>query len=127
MLLIEVPNTLGCHETRPLPEINDRALISCRIEAQERVLADVDSFQNWLGAQCCSAQPDRFGYMPRSDVGRAQFVASLTVAQLTALLLYPERDLAGRAAMELRERYVKAQDDYIERVTEKLMAEGWAE
>ncbi len=127
MLLLDIPRTLGCHESAPvIPEINDQALIQCRIEAQERVTANVDLFQDWLGAQCIGQPSVQFGYIPRSDLSRSQFIESLTVAQLAAALLYPDRDLAGRAASELRTRYIKEKDDYIERIACELMDAGWA-
>lgn len=128
MLLLDIPNTLGCHESAPrLPEISATSLIRCRIEAQERVTADVDTFADWIYSQCYQAPAERFGYVPRSDVSRAMFIQSLTVAQLAGALLYPDLDLAGRAAAELRERYLKIKDDRIERIAAELMAQGWAE
>lgn len=128
MLLLDILNTLGCHESAPrLPEISATSLIRCRIEAQERVTADVDTFADWIYSQCYQAPAERFGYVPSSDVSRAQFIQSLSVPQLAAALLYPDRDLAGRAASELRDRFLKTQDDRIEQIAAELMAQGWAE
>lgn len=128
MIVLDIPNTLGCHESAPsLPEISPNALIRCRIEAQERVTADVDTFADWLYGECIGQPADRFGYIPTNPTSRAMFIQSLTVAQLAGALLYPDRDLAGRAAAELRERYIKIKDDWIERIAAELMAQGWAE
>ena len=33
-------------------------------EAEERVLADMDSFTDWLGAACMNADPVRLGFVP---------------------------------------------------------------
>lgn len=128
MIVLDIPNTLGAHESAPrMPEISATSLIRCRIEAQERVTADVDTFADWIYSQCYQAPAERFGYVPSSDVSRAQFIQSLSVPQLAAALLYPDRDLAGRAASELRDRFLKTQDDRIEQIAAELMAQGWAE
>lgn len=128
MILLDIPRIVGAHESAPaMPEISPSALIQCRIEAAERLCADVDSFSNWLSTHCYQAPAERFGYVPTNSTSRAMFIESLSVPQLLAATLYPDRDLAGRAAIELRERFLKHHDGYVERTAAELLAQGWAE
>lgn len=128
MLLLDIPNTLGAHESAPrLPERRPDALIACRLEAQERIAADVDLFTDWLAGQCAQQPVQELGYVPRSGGSIALMVESMPVPKLVAWLMYPNTEVAGRAAWELRERFVRDQDAHIERMAAELMAQGWAE
>lgn len=76
--------------------------------AEEAVLADSETFTDWLAGKCIGVDPAqcRFGYVPRDDVHRMQMVEALTVAQLAAALLQADRRLVLDAAVRLRELYL---------------------
>lgn len=128
MLLLDIPTTLGAHESAPrLPERRPDALIACRLEAQERLCADVDLFTDWLAGLCAQQPVQSLGYVPRTGPSIGQMVEVLTVPKLVAALMYPRTEVAGRAAWELRERFIRDQDAHIERMAGELLAQGWAE
>lgn len=129
MLLLDIPNALGCHEDAPRPpEPNPDALIVCRMEAESRLCADVDNFQNWLAMHCQGAKPEPMPvYVPSTFYSRMQFVQSLTVPQLTSAMLYGDRELAGLCVARLREAYVAYSADWIENEAGRLMDAGYAE
>lgn len=101
------------------PEVRDADLIRVRMAAEERVIADVDSFTEWLSVQCKHARPDPFGYIPRDAGRRLQFIESLTVPQLTAGLLHAQ--IAGDCANRLREVYLAdaGTQAYIQRLADE--------
>ena len=128
MLLLDIPNTLGAHESAPrLPERRPDALIACRLEAQDRIAADVDLFTDWLAGQCAQQPVQELGYVPTNPTSVGQMVEVISVPKLVAWLMYPNTEVAGRAAWELRERFIRDQDAHIERMAAELMAQGWAE
>lgn len=127
MLLLDIPNTLGCHESAPLAEVRPDALIACRLEAQSRITADVDLFTDWLVGHCARQPVQELGYVPTNPTSVGLMVQTVSVPKLVALLMYPRTEAAGRAAWELRERFVRDQDEHIERMAAELMAQGWAE
>ncbi len=120
MFILPIPATLGALDRGVPPEIDDRAAIRNRLEAEERVLADVDSFANWLSTHCANEKPVELGYIPRNPVRRQQFIESLTVAQLAAGLLHVT--IAFDCANRLREVYLADPHTaaYLERIVEKL-------
>lgn len=128
MILIDIPNTLGAHESAPrAAEVRPDALIACRLEAQDRITADVDLFTDWLAGQCAQQPVQELGYVPRSGGSIALMVETMPIPKLVAWLMYPNTEVAGRAAWELRERFIRDQDAHIERMAAELMAQGWAE
>lgn len=78
-------------------------------EAEDLLFADMDSYADWLNSQCMGVPVDqtRIGYVPRDSARFAMFVEVLTVAQLLALSLYPDVQIAGKAMQEMRARYLK--------------------
>lgn len=128
MLLLDIPNTLGAHESAPrLPELRPDALIACRLEAQDRITADVDLFSDWLVKHCAQQPVQELGYVPSNGKSIGLMVETMPVPKLVAWLMYPNTEVAGRAAWELRERFIRDQDAHIERMAAELMAQGWAE
>lgn len=128
MLLLDIPNTLGCHESAPAarPERTDR-LVACRMEAEERLTADVDLFTDWLTGHCAQQPAQELGYVPTAPIRVGELVEVLPIPKLVAALMYPRTEVAGRAAWELRERFVRAHEARIEQIAQELMAQGWAE
>lgn len=109
-------------------EPSNRLLVRANMAGEEHVLSDMDGFQDWLAGHCIRVEPShcRLGYIPRGDALDA-FIETLDVAQLLALTLYPNVEVAGRASLAMRERFladantvariaaaaVEARDDYL--------------
>lgn len=68
--------------------------------------ADVDSFADWLAAECAGHQDERCGYV--STKVFAHDFSAMSTARVVAHLLYPSTHVAGQAAWELRTRYLTA-------------------
>jgi hypothetical protein len=117
MQLAAIPRTYVREEPRDF--LGD---VQLRIEAEELLLADVDSYSNWLAMHCSNVQPShtRPRYVPRDAVDFARFVESLDVPQLVALSHYPRIEVAGAAACALRERYVADSTDHLSKLAAKL-------
>lgn len=128
-LVTPIPPVLGCHEDAPKPrEENANALILCRMEAESRICADVDNFQNWLAMHCANVKPEPTpAYIPATFYSRQMFIESLTIPQLVAMLLYPNREIAGMAAGRLQQAYVAYSADWIENEAGRLMDAGYAD
>lgn len=92
-------------------------------EAEERVLADMDSYSNWLAIQCSNvaASHTRIKYVPRSALNLRDFVDALDVPQLLALTLYPRGDAQALACDALRARYLATCGEYLARVEGELL------
>lgn len=105
--------------------ISDSRAIQITLEAHERLLSDMDSFTDWLGAQCMGSDPklNRIGYVPRDSVHLLSFIESLDAPQLLALSLYPRADVQGKAMSLIRERYIEASADYINRLADQIARE----
>lgn len=110
MIVLDIPNTLGCNESARRPaEVRDADLIAETLSRQDALLDDIDGFTEWLQGQCYHADEAhcRIGYVPRDAARRQMFVDALDVPQLVAAMLYPDADLAGLALREIRTRYLK--------------------
>lgn len=110
MLILDIPNTLGCNESARRPaEVRDADVIAETLSRQDALLDDIDGFTEWLSQQCYQADEAhcRIGYVPRDAARRQMFVDALDVPQLVAAMLYPDADLAGLAVREIRTRYLK--------------------
>ena len=92
-------------------------------EAEERVLADMDSYSNWLAIQCSNVAVShtRIKYVPRSALNLRDFVDALDVPQLLALTLYPRGDAQALACDALKARYLATCAEYIARVEGELL------
>lgn len=88
-------------------EPSNRLLVAAAMAGEEHVLSDMDGYQDWLAEHCIRVEPShcRFGYIPKGDQLDAM-IETLDVAQLLALTLYPNKDIAGSAALALRERFL---------------------
>lgn len=113
--------------TRRAPEISNARQVGINIEAEERVLADVDTFTDWLGAKCMGATVEhcRTWYVPRDPARRADYIDALDIPQLVALILHPNTAISGFACRQLRERYMADPQTqaYVSRVGEAVQAE----
>jgi hypothetical protein len=83
-------------------------------EAEYRVLSDMDSFTDWLGAACMNTDPVRLGFVPvrneRTKAYSDQFsdrLPCMSVAELLCLSL-TRSQWSADAMVELRSRYVAA-------------------
>lgn len=105
--LLDLPLTYEPPAAR-IPEISRSTEIAQRLEAEARVLADVDTFADWLYSHCANVPADhtRIGYVPSSPHNMRVWLESLDIAQTAAALLNPTRGLAEAAAWQLRERYL---------------------
>jgi hypothetical protein len=72
---------------------------------REQLLADVDTFSDWLSAQCHGVPAQT---LPRIAAGYPPFMESLPTPQIVALLLYPRADVQAAAMDELKARYLAA-------------------
>lgn len=93
---------------RPFEPIEGAALTRHWDDAEERILADVDTYSDWLYSKCIGtpAAHCRFGYIPRGKTDLMLFVESLDVAQLVAALLHPRSEFVALAAWQLRDLYL---------------------
>ena len=110
MLLLDIPMTLGCHESSPLrPEVRDADVIAETISRQDKMLDDIDGFTEWLSGECYHANEAhcRIGYVPRDKARRQSFIDVLDVPQLVSAMLYPDAELSAMAVREIRTRYLK--------------------
>ena len=98
-----------------------RAITARDIEAAEdRVLADVDTFTDWLAGHCQGAKPCFIFGLARDSAVLAITLDKATVPQLVAMLLFQRADVQVGAADRLRAAYLVAQHDNIT----KLALEG---
>jgi hypothetical protein len=82
------------------------ALVDVSIEEdarRERLLADADTFTDWLCAQCAGS--------PRQTLPRitawAPDMSDRTTPQIVALAMYPRGDIQAAAMDELKARYLR--------------------
>jgi hypothetical protein len=100
---------------RPIP---DRELVALNMEAEDRVLADVDSSSDWLAGECYHAPKERIGYVPNSLTNRERFIESLTIAQLWrhAMARCVDDQTVLLAVREIQRRFLAASQDAIAKV-----------
>lgn len=107
----------------PGPALSESTIsVLASIEAEERLLSDMDTYCDWLYAQCLGAKPERcrIGAIP-SDPGRFdRFVDSLDVPQLQALSLYPRAEVAFAATSALRDKFIAAHGDMLARLASEV-------
>lgn len=72
--------------------------------ARERLLADVDTYGDWLSAQCLGAPAQKLPYIGR----HVPDMDSLKTPLLVALTLYPRADIQVAAMDEIKARYLRA-------------------
>jgi hypothetical protein len=88
--------------------------------AQERVLADADTFADWFYGECgiSEEQPHQLPAQPRGEHTAEDF-AETPVAELYRLAIDAgQKGPIRLAAMDaIRERYLKAKDAYIGRLS----------
>lgn len=110
----------------PPAGLTSHALSLLNAAAEDRLLADVDTFVDWLGAQCYNRTRVELGYVdtvPHRLLGRCD---SAPVWELVALALYPDQVARNLAMDELRARYIKAHPGYLARIAEDMAAESMA-
>jgi len=78
-------------------------------DAEAEVLADIESFTNWLCGECAHQPPVRLGLVPlRDDVELAALVERASLSELVALQHYPNPGVCFKATQELTRRYLAA-------------------
>jgi hypothetical protein len=83
------------------------ALVDVSIEEDARrefLLADPDTFADWLYGQCHGA---KLQTLPRIMRGIVPDMEDRTTPQIVALLLYPRSDIQAAAMDELKARYLR--------------------
>lgn len=73
---------------------------------EDDMLADVDSYTEWLAAECMGHADVRTGYVPSDADELAALLETLTVPQLAAHRGYPSADVCFGAEQELQRRYL---------------------
>ena len=110
-----------------LPELKAADETRISMAAEDHVLADVDTFADWLSGHCIGAQVEqcRIVHVPRGDAALGAFVETLTVPQLVALQMYPRPEIAGKACCELRRRYLADPQTvcYLQRIAAEVAAD----
>ena len=114
-----------------LPEVDRGTEIAMRLEAETRVLADMDSYADWLYSHC-TGKPvthTEIGYVPSSRTSMAAFVEALDVSQLLACTLKSTGGLPEIASWQLRTRYLADANTQarIERVLNEEVAPNWSD
>lgn len=109
----------------PAPSAHKLAALNAA-ETDERFWADVDTFADWLYAQCLAAGPQRIDatLLPKTARGLTELVEASTVPMLVALSLYPRSDVRAVATWHIRERYYDAMHDYRRRIGDIVAAES---
>lgn len=77
---------------------------------REQAEQDMDAFSEFLAVECCR-QTVKFGVIPRDEVRFADFLDSLTVAELVAYAVQysgGDKYRAGMAMDKVAERYLKS-------------------
>jgi hypothetical protein len=92
---------------------DDIAAVDLR-DAEEEVLADVETLTNWLCGECAHAAPQRLGYVPlRCKDELAARVERACVPELVALRNYPNAVVCYAATQELQKRYLGAKQAFV--------------
>jgi hypothetical protein len=97
----------GAHYDR-LHEANRQQLVNALADHEarrERLLADADTFTDWLSAQCMGRGVQA---LPRLSLSEAPEMEHRTTAQIVALALYPRSDVQAAAMDELKARYLRS-------------------
>lgn len=92
-------------------------------DAEDELLEDVDSYTDWLGAQCAGHGCERFTYVPYNKHALRRIADGMTAPALVAWLLYPNADVAGVAALVLRTRYVQEKQARVLCIAQRIQAE----
>jgi len=74
--------------------------------AEEIMLADVDSYAEWLSAHCYRSKPIELMFVTNDPVNLQMLVDRADVPKLVALTLYPRMSVVWAAQWELRNRYL---------------------
>ena len=85
--------------------MNDTAISTA---AEERLLADLDTYTDWLGGECYQQGRVTLPFIPTDRSRIQELIDGMTVPHLVALSLYPSFAIAGAAMWELRQRYIAA-------------------
>jgi hypothetical protein len=83
-------------------------------DAEDEVLADVETFTNWLCGECAHAAPQRLGYVPlRCKDELTARVERAGVPELVALQNFPNAGVCYAATQELQKRYLGAKQAFV--------------
>lgn len=74
--------------------------------AEEIMLADVDSYVDWLFGHCYRREPIEIVVWSWKDTAVQELIDNADVPKLVALSLYPRQSVAWAAQWELRNRYL---------------------
>jgi hypothetical protein len=118
---------IGANERAQLPaELSHDDAVAINMDAEFEVLADVDTYAEWLSTHCMGTDPKmcRIGYVPTSRGSRGAYIEALSIPHLVALQLHADQDAAARACWELRTRYLAAPETqmYLTRKAEEIAA-----
>jgi hypothetical protein len=109
-----------------LPELKAADVVAINMAAEEAVLADVDTYTDWLGGHCMRVDREhtRIGYVPNDDAHLLNFAESLDIPQLVAALHSPHHRLVCHAAQLLRDKYLAdpCTQRYLTRMAEDIGA-----
>lgn len=89
--------------------------------AEEIMLADVDSYAEWLSARCCRKPPVELMFVTRDPVDLQMLVDQADVPKLVALTLYPRQSVAQAAQREITNRYLS--DERLFKLAQEKAAE----
>jgi len=106
-------------------ELSHSDAVLAHSSAEEDVLADMDTFSDWIGALCMrtTVEHTRIGHVPRSAENFANYVDALDEPQLLSLVMnatQPAQVFAAREA--LRDKYLKHQATWIAQKTSEHAA-----
>lgn len=107
-----------------LDDTPNRTLVQINMDAEDRVLANVEAYTEWESSHCMHATMVVLGYIPTQADMFAAYIETATIPHLVALKLYPAANIAGAACLELRERYLNecSTQRYLTRVASEVAA-----
>lgn len=83
-------------------------------DAQSRACRNVDVIHDWIGGECIAADA-----VPAHVVREARYetpISDLTTPELLAVMFDGSREQAYAAVLEMRDRYLAANADYVARL-----------
>lgn len=106
-------------------DLGDTQAVLIEMEANDRLLADIDTYVDWLSRQCTGAKPEHCHttWVPNDELKLERVMASLDVPQLVSLTFYPRVQVQVAALDLLKQKYIEQSGDYLSILRAKVQAE----